>query len=402
MSIVKFSDLGLNGAKGKVFDTPAYVPPTTVSWYQLTPSQMDTFMAIVSSEAGTVAQDSVSVGTSFGSLAHRSAVLHPNGNIYCVPRNTGNGMLEIDPINNTSTYKTFGALGTLTSTSAAYFHSAVLAETGNIIAIPFNYDKFIEIDVENETTTEFTGGVGLSGTVKFSGGVLGSDGNIYCVPQNFGSVAVVDPSTLSVTTTNYGLSIPTSLAYWGGARSWKANNKIFMSPLQANDFLVIDTDAQTATRENFGLTFISGQNNHYGCSVNKDGSIVAIKGAITTTITDKVIDPANMTGFEFSRGTSDIYFSHGMARDGEVYAIGNSGDGIVKYDSVSNGMVSTGLTSTIDCIGTVTDFEGNIVSIPDSASSTLRKLDVPGNMNTNTLVDSDKYITTTFVNQGKI
>lgn len=400
MSIVKFADLALNAKKGKLLDTTPYIPPVSASWYQLTPIQMDTFMALVSSSAGSVTLSSVNVGTSFGSLAHRSAVLHPNGKIYCVPRNTGNGMLEIDPSTNTSTYKTFGALGTLTSTSAAYFHSAVLAETGNIIAIPFNYDKFIEIDVVNETTTEFTGGLSLSGTVKFSGGILGSDGNIYCVPQNYGSVAIVDPTTLSVTSTNYGLSIPATLAYWGGARSWKANNKIFMSPLQAGNFLVIDTDTQTAIQETFGLSYTIGRNNHYGCSVNKNGSIVAIKGDNTSSITDKIIDPENMTAFEFTRGTADVCFSHGMARDGEVYGIGNAGSNIVKYDSVGNSMVNTGIISTLNCISTVTDFEGNLVAIPDETSSTLRKLDVPGNMNT--LTDSDIYITTTFVNQGKI
>ena len=401
MSIIKFSQVNILGSKNRVLDTLPYFPPSDLTiWYDITPTELDTYMSTVESTGTNKTITSVNVGTSIGNLAHRSAVAHPNGNIYCVPRNTGSGMLEIDPVNNTSSYKTYGVLGSLTSSSAAYFHSAVLTESGNILAIPFNYDNFVQIDPVNETATEFTGGLGLSGTVKFSGGVLGADGNVYCVPQNYGEVAIVDPVNETATSTNFGLGSFGTLAYWGGARSWKAPNKIFMAPLRQTNMLVIDTANVTATQETFSLTWNAGQNQHYGCSVDKLGNIVAIKGASLGTLTDKIIDPDAMTGIEFNRGSGEVYGVSGIADDGNVYAV-SSGD-TVFFDTSTDSITTSGAGGhgLTNAFAGATDSTGNVVIIPDNTSSTIKVLDVDGNLSDGG--NSANIILTTYLNTGRI
>ena len=344
-------------------------PPADTIWYDITGSDWTT--AASGFTGGTVSTSTVTVSYFSDSLASRSAVLHPNGNIYCAPRNSGSGMLEYDPVNDVSTNLTFGDLGSLSSTGQAYFHSACLTESGNILCIPFNHTAIVQVDPVAQTATSFGS---FAGTVKWSGGVLATNGNIYCVPQNYNGVLEVDPVNETTTTKTYSIGMSGSTKWWGGYRSPKTD-KIYCAPLRFGSVLVIDADGQGATTETYGHTFPTSTNQHYGATGDMYGNVVLVRGDGSTTV---VVNPDSNTSYTVSTNTS---FGGVTGADGNVYTVSKSSQG-QKIDlsggNVTPG-VSTAYTDTGNKMAAVTALNNKTYIFRDGSSSTVQVLDTSGN-----------------------
>lgn len=328
---------------------------------------------------------------------YRSAVLHPNGNIYCLPRSSASGMLEIDPVNQTSSYKTFGNLSQYNSTTGNYFHSAVLAENGNIIGIPFTYDKIIEVDVVNQTTTEISYGATPTGTAKWTGAVLGPNGNVYGIPQSTstGVFLIYNPSTKTATTSNLGAKITTTSAFFGGTRSYK-DDKIYCAPLRQGNVVIIDATNGTATNQTWGLTWPTGTNNYYGSACDKYGNVYFLAGE--SGITSRKIDPdANAV---YGVNHTSLSFGCIMGSDGNIYNIPRTSGTINKFDPIAN--TSTTINSTIRSMsGAVVTLNGNIVMLPDtSANVTSAFVNCAGSLQS--VTNNANLILSPYVNGGRI
>lgn len=361
-------------ARTGFFVEPAGAPPAPgdTIWYEITGSEW-TGNVSGSITGGTVSHTTTTVAPFSGSLSYRSAVLHPNGNIYCAPRNSGSGMVEYDPVNDTHSLLTYGVLGSLSSTGQAYFHSACLTESGNILCVPFNYTKIVQVDPEAGTATEFGS---FSGTVKWSGGVLGQNGNVYFVPQNYNGVLEVDPVNETTTTKTYGLSMSGSTKWWGGYRSPK-DDRIYCGTLRQNGFLVISADGQSADLNTYGQSFSTSTNNHYGVCGDMFGNVVAIRGDFGSS---KVINPDTNTSFTFTiTGNS---FGGVTGADGNVYTVSKSSR-IQKVDlsaGDSSPSVNTiSATDTQNKMAAVTALNNKTYIFRDGSSSTVQVIDTSGN-----------------------
>jgi hypothetical protein len=356
-------------ARGGFLHQPAGAPPADTIWYDINGS--DWLSTASGFTGGTTTGGSRTVTYFNTSLASRSAVLHPNGNIYCAPRNSGSGMLEYDPVNDVSTNLTYGALAGLNSTGQAYFHSACLTESGNILCIPFNYTKIVQVDPVAQTATEFGT---FTGTVKWSGGVLASNGNVYCTPQNYNGVLEIDPVNETTTVKTYSIGMSGSTKWWGGYRSPKTD-KIYMPPLRFGSVLVISADGQSATTETYGQTFSTGANQHYGACGDMYGNVVLVRGDGPDT---KVINPDSNTAFTVA---TNVSYGGVTGADGNVYTL-SKGTTTQKID-LSAGDTSPGVTivdyDTGNKMAATTALDNITYMFRDGSSSDVQTLDTTGN-----------------------
>lgn len=103
-----------------------------------------------------------------------AAALAPNGRIYSYY--SGNQLLVIDPVGRN------GYTVTLDAYHSGDYGSALLAPDGKIYCPPNNSSKIAVIDPQTETV-EFFGSFGSGGNL-YQGAVLAPNGSIYCVPRN--------------------------------------------------------------------------------------------------------------------------------------------------------------------------------------------------------------------------
>jgi len=354
---------------------------------------------------GGVANSTFSVSPMTTSLAYRGGVAHPNGNIYCVPRNSGDGLLEIDPNSEANSTYTYGDLSLLSATGQAYFHSCCLTESGNILAVPFNYDYIMQIDPVAQTATKF----GLTGrdsgpftsSVQFTGAVLAPNGNVIAIPQQYGDFLDIDPVNETVTVTDFGLTLRSGTnEFFGGCRSFQ-DNKIYPSPLRYQGIVAIDTDAKTATTSQYSQSW-PGVNNHYGTSCDKFGRIIYVGGE--NTVPHRIFDPDSNTASTFTGSPTLTGFSYGSIQgaDGNVYTI-SKGSATRKIIFTSN----TDVSPTINTVQSDTNnkmiaagtTDGEIIILRDGGNATAFKL------NLNTSPDIDNFanvVMTPYMNAGRI
>jgi len=356
---------------------------------------------------GSVANSTFTVTPMTTSLAYRGGVGHPNGNVYCVPRNSGDGLLEIDPNNETWSTYTYGDLSLLSATGQAYFHSCCLTESGNILAVPFNYDYIMQIDPVAQTATSFamngrsTGNVivdgGFTSSVQFTGAVLAPNGNVIAIPQTYGDFLDIDPVNETVTVTDFGLTLRSGTSeFFGGCRSFQ-DNKIYPSPLRYQGIVAIDTDAKTATTSQYSQSWPT-TNNHYGTSCDKFGRIIYVAGE--NTVPNRIFDPDSNTASTFTL----TGFSYGSIQgaDGNVYTISKN--------SATRKIIFTSNTDVVPTINTVQSdtndkmiaagtTNGEIIILRDGGNFTAYKL----NLSTSPSIDNfENVVMTPYMNPGRI
>ena len=384
-------------ARTGFFSVSGEAPPPPAGdtiWYDITGSEW-TGNASSFSQSGAPNQYNITVSEFGGNnFRYRSGVLHPNGNIYYPPRSSASGMLEFDPVNRTTSYLTYGDLSLTTGTSGnAWFHSACLTESGNILCIPFHIDEIIQVDPVAGTAVAMTDTYG--GQAKWSGGVLGQNGNVYCIPQNYNGVLEIDPVNDATTVHTYGISMSGSTKWWGGYRSPK-DDRIYCAPLLFGSVLVIAPDGQSATTETYGQTFSTGTNAHYGACGDKFGNVVMIQGDTTPS---KVINPDNNTAFNFT--VTGATYGGVTGADGNVYTV-PKGQSVERVDLSSGNstpsVYSLG-TLTTNRMAATTALNGNIYIAPDINFTTMFEIDVNADM---TITNQSNLILSPYFKTSKI
>ena len=384
------------------FFTPAGEAPPAgdIIWYEYDRANYEPISESLT--GGTVTDTTFTVSAMSASLAYRSGVAHPNGNIYCMPRNSSAGLLEIDPVNETSTTYTYGDLSLLNSTGQAYFHSCCITESGNIIAAPFNYDYIMQVDPVAQTATKFglTGRDSgpFTGSVQFTGMVLAPNGNIIAIPQQYGDFLEIDPVNETVTVTDFGLTLRSGTnEFFGGARSFQ-DDKIYPSPLRYQGIAAIDVSAGTATTSQYSQSW-PATNNHYGASCDKYGRIIYVAGE--SGVPNRIFDPDSNTASTFTTLTGNSYGTQ-QGADGNVYTI-SKGTATRKIAFTSNTdvapTVSTENGDTSNKMIAATATSGHTIILRDGSSSTALKLDTSAN----TSIDNFANVTMTpYMNSGRI
>ncbi len=388
-------------ARQGFFTQVAVTPPPAgdIVWYEYDRANYEPISESLT--GGTTTASTFTVSAMSPSLSYRAGVAHPNGNIYCMPRNASTGMLEIDPVNETSTTHTYGDLGLLSSSGQAYFHSCCITESGNIIAAPFNYDYIMQVDPVAQTATKF----GLTGrdsgpftdSVQFTGMVLAPNGNVIAIPQQYGKFLDIDPVNETVTETNYGLTLSTTTnMFFGGCRSFQ-DDKIYPSPLRYQGIVAIDAVAGTATTSQYSQSW-PVTNNHYGTSCDKFGRIIYVRGE--SGVPNRIFDPDSNTASTFTFSQNN--FGSIQGADGNIYSI-SKGSQTKKLVFDSNTDIvpaeSTVNTNTGNKMIAATATSGHTVILRDGSNSTAYKLDTSAN----TSIDNFANVTMTpYMNAGRI
>jgi hypothetical protein len=362
---------------------------TQPSW-SITPTEV---LSFVSTWANTgvgnnVTQSTISMGQNSactGTTAYRTAVAHPDGNLYGAPFNATGNIMVINTQTNTVSFPSFGVSGL--SGSVTKYQAGCFAPTnGKIYYPPYSTNTVLIIDPATQTSQTQTWGLTFSGADQYWSATLGLDNKIYCTGATTGNILVIDPVANTASTTTLGNTwVNSAVGRLGAVRSAK-NGKIYVAPYNAGTFYVIDTSGPSAT----GNTSQMGRgsnwpnNSFQGISQAGNGNLVGFSH--NTGIGVVLINPtANTTN---SIGTA-TYRTIGPAlgSDGRVYSapFNNTANWNV-YNPVANtvtantyGNATTG--SWTMCVSS----NDRIYALQDTtaANATIRVLQINGTGNLN-------------------
>lgn len=170
------------------------------------------------------------------------AVLAPNGKVYFIPA-AAYGILEINPENNTvNTSYRYPSTIRVNNQRFSFFGSC-LAPDGNIYLAPWNFNKFLKIDVTKTLPTDrFVNIQTVSPGSLWQGLVCGQNGKLYAIPFNSSVVAIIDPLTSTVNLTKI-TGITGTLKYSGGVLG--PDGIIYCIPRNASKIMTIKTGIPT-------------------------------------------------------------------------------------------------------------------------------------------------------------
>ncbi len=227
----RFIATGLTGSNkfnGAVTDTSGNV--FCIPQLQTTCVKID-----CSVEPATVSN--VSFGATFGGANYISGTVHPNGNIYLAPLQSGD-FLELDPVNETSTTYSTGK-----GTGQLLCQGALTGADGKIYGVPWNSSTVLRLDPDTGTVDEpFTHG---QGTAAFLGGVAAPNGNIYFAPFDASNIYEIDPLAGTSSIISDGVLNDDEFV---GAVSDTAN--VYFVPNNATSVTVLPTNATGGTNAN--------------------------------------------------------------------------------------------------------------------------------------------------------
>ncbi len=169
----------------------------------------------------------------------------------------------------------------------------------------------------NATSTAYLTnfGLNLSALDKWCGSVLGLDGKIYCSPYDSANVLIIDPATETASLTNFGLNL-------SGSDKWRhgclgSDGKIYFAPFDSNYILIINPSTQTAELKDYGLT-LTGGNKYIGC-ICTNNKIYFIRASTSTVlIIDIINQTASLTNFGLNLGEN---FAYQLAPNGKIYCL---------------------------------------------------------------------------------
>lgn len=213
------------------------------------------------------------------------------------------------------------------------YSSAVLAPNGKIYCIPADATDILIIDPASNTATRSTMGVDLSGSGKWYGGVLAPNGKIYCTPNNAVDILIIDPTSNTATRSNLGVNL-------SGASNWLSSTlgsdgKIYCAPYNATDILIIDPASNTATRSNMGAN-LSGGGNWNGMILGSNGNLYAIPGYSNNVLMiDVVTGVASRIGYPGFFVSGNGHVKGVLAPNGKIYCPPASADSVLIFNQNS-------------------------------------------------------------------
>ena len=135
--------------------------------------------------------------------------------------------------------------------------------------------------------------VDLSGDYKWWGIAAGPDGKLYCTPFNATDILVIDPVAGTAQRTNMGASL-SGIYKWSSIAAGP-DGRLYCAPYRATDILIIDPATGTAQRTNMGAD-LSGSNKWWGIATGPDGKLYCAPYTATDIL---VIDPVLPAGLYF-------------------------------------------------------------------------------------------------------
>ncbi len=262
-----------------------------------------------------------------GRTKFAGAVSHPNGKVYFVPRLSGN-MLILDLSDYTIEILSF----------TGNFCDGNLGPDGKIYLIPTGTDEVVEIDVDTNSVTYYSGaiqGVTSSERQYYQGSVLGSNGKIYGVAR--GATKIIEFDTVSKNISHFGDLSGQERKYNGGILG--SNNKIYFSPFDADSILEVDYLNQEI---NLIPTDITGTGKWRTAFLSPNGQIYFLPRDAQQilrfnplTYTQTLINNPNISNEE------EKYYGSVSARNGKQYLIPYKTSSILVLTGVGESQITS-------------------------------------------------------------
>ena len=291
------------------------------------------------------------VGVSTSVYQYLSGCLGNDGNIYAIPYgglyNDTSKIIKINPNKETYELKT-----TIPDNYDAYYNwgpsisATIQLKNGKICGVPYARPYVIFYDPKSDATNEVliynrpninpSNGKGET-TYTWISGSLAPNGKIYCPPAQGNRILVINTNTESVSINDFSpIGISTSYYYgitdanWGGS-VLAPNGKIYAVPQRETSVLEIDPVVGTATT--FGSLGTSAAK-WWGAVLAPNGKIYGIPNTATTILE---IDPVSRTATTF--GDISTFLSAGqhsyeasLGADGKIYILPNNHTKIIQLD----------------------------------------------------------------------
>lgn len=256
------SRLGVNKSTGNVsvsalpdiseIPVPSWINGGHISDWSTLQYYLSAVAETNTSPAAAAYVELVGTGTWPGNILHNSAILAPNGKIYCAPYGAAPGATLcriVDPENGSIT--TFGA-GSFPAVASTFYGyaNACLAPNGKIYLPAIWGSTLVKtIDPSNNTVANIH--TQASGSSGFDNPILGPNGKIYCTPVStaYGYTGrtfmmVIDPNTNTVSSVG---PFPGSPSMNTGGGILHPNGKIYYTPNQQTYGLIFDPTTDTFT-----------------------------------------------------------------------------------------------------------------------------------------------------------
>ena len=221
---------------------------------------------------------------SVGGLGTNSigCVLHPNGKIYGVP--AGGDVLVFDP--NTGKVSDYGIL----PVNSNYYNGGCVHPNGNIYFAPYQsgIDQVMELNLNSKKYTLLKNKNTLVATNSlFSGIILAPNNLMYCVPHNADRIFEVNPYTKTTRIVGSYLTT-TSAKYSGGCVG--PDGCLYMMPYNntINNILKYDWKTEQVSYLTIPGLLTAGNNKVSGAVLAQDGCIYGTPSE-STSLTGQII-----------------------------------------------------------------------------------------------------------------
>jgi hypothetical protein len=276
---------------------------------------------IVAEDGESAIRDDLGLPTEFNTSG---LVLGVNGKLYSPPRDSEFACV-VDPSTDTATLENFGLT---ISTSQNKWTDGVLGNDGKIYCIPSMATDILIIDTNPSVATATRSTLGATfappgsggGDMQWIDGVKANDGRIFCVPYSASSVLIIDPATNSASLNNFELTFGGSNAQNWSRGALGIDGKIYCAPRNASSILVIDPATNTAELKTYGLD-LSEPDKYSSAYTLSDGKIYMPPSLETTML---VIDVVRQIAFRMplpgiAQLTRSNYFIGGVVgTDGKL------------------------------------------------------------------------------------
>ena len=279
------------------------------------------------SQSTTTTASQVNLGLGTPGVRHRGAVAHPNGNLYMIPRFVDH-FVEIDPVNNV-----YSEGHTISGWSNNDYTTGCLANNGNIYCMPFNTGAYVgEYDPVANTFTKISITSGFpTGTTSYYSCTLMNDGDIFMVSRLAGKPHLkYTPGSTSVT--QLGLSPLVDFAQSGACTDFTGN--VWLAPYRNTNVYKYDAGANTFS--SLG-TIPSASDQYAGIHTGADGNVWGIPHNATSIL--KVDVAANtfiQASFGASIAGSTKFIGGTLASDGAIYATPFNSTDVLRIDTLAN------------------------------------------------------------------
>lgn len=321
------------------------------------------------------------VGVSTSVYQYLSGCLGNDGNIYAIPYGglyldtdtSDSQIIKINPNKETYEFKT-----TISNNYDSYYNwgpsisATIQLKNGKICGVPYARPYVIFYDPKSDIKNEVLiyDRPNNETTYTWQSGCLAPNGKIYCPPAQGNRILVINTNTESVSINDFSpIGISTSYYYgitnanWGGS-VLAPNGKIYAVPQRETSVLEIDPFVGTATT--FGSLGTSGAK-WWGAVLAPNGKIYGIPQTATTILE---IDPVSRTATTFGNISTFLsagQYSYGasLGADGKIYILPNNHTKIIQLDPETKTLsLYKTLPQKFSSISGVLAPDGNLYCIP--------------------------------------